>query len=83
MKPTNAPGANSYTFQIGAFDESLHGGGYIGQFAPAAIDEVAVFNVALTNDEIKSIITGGLYMAVFSVYPSGKLAVTWGSIKEQ
>jgi hypothetical protein len=81
LKPTNAPGLNAYTFQIGAFDESLHGGGYIGQFAPAGIDEVAVFNVALSEDEIKTIVAQGLYMAVFAVSPSGKLAATWGSIR--
>jgi len=81
LKPTNPPSKNSYTVQIGAFDERLHGGGYVGQFAPAAIDEVAVFNVALTEDEIRAVINQGLYSTVFSVSPSGKLASTWGNIK--
>jgi hypothetical protein len=81
LKPTNAPGMNSYTFQIGAFDESLHGGGYIGQFAPAAIDEVAVFNVALSESEIRTIMVQGFYLSLFAVSPSGRLAATWGSIR--
>ena len=81
IKPANPPGANSYTFQIGAFDESLHGGGYVGQFAPAAIDEVAVFSTALDEGEIRSIVANGLYTAVFAVSPSGKLASTWGALK--
>jgi len=81
LKPSNPPGKNAYTIQIGAFDESLHGGGYVGQFAPAAIDEVAVFNVALISGDIKSIMTRGLYLAVSSVSPSGKLTTTWGRVR--
>lgn len=81
LKPSNPPGKNTYTVQIGAFDERLHGGGYVGQFAPAAIDEVAVFNVALSKDDINAIITQGLYRAALSVYFSGKLTSTWGKIK--
>jgi hypothetical protein len=83
LKPTNPPGKNSYTVQIGAFDERLHGGGYVGQFAPAAIDEVAVFNVALTKDEIKAIINQGLYGAAFAVSYSGKLTSTWGKLRKK
>jgi len=80
LKPANPPGANAFTVQIGAFNENLHGGGYIGQFAPAAIDDVALFNVALTQTEIQSIVDKGLSGAL-AVAPAGKLAVTWGSIK--
>lgn len=81
LKPSNPPGKNAYTVQIGAFDERLHGGGYVGQFAPAAIDEVAVFNIALTAKELNTIITQGLYRAAMSVSLSGKLTSTWGNIK--
>lgn len=44
------------------------------------IDDVGLFNVALTEDEIKSLMDTGLakYLAVSD---SGKLAVTWGQIK--
>ena len=44
------------------------------------IDEVAIFNVALTVDEIKRIIKQGL-SEVLAVSPRGKIALTWGRIK--
>lgn len=46
------------------------------------IDEVAVFNQALAEDDIKSIMNKGLEAAL-AVEPPGKLAVTWGQIKSQ
>jgi hypothetical protein len=47
------------------------------------IDEVAVFNVVLTEDDIKTIMTKGLGAAtgLAAVEPSDKLAVTWASVK--
>jgi len=45
------------------------------------IDEVAIFNVALTSDDINSVMTKGLYR-VAAVSPSGKLAATWGGLKQ-
>lgn len=47
------------------------------------IDEVAVFNVVLDADDINNIMTKGLAAAtgLAAVEPSGKLAVTWASIK--
>lgn len=47
------------------------------------IDEVAVFNVVLTADDIKTIMTKGLGAAtgLTAVEPSDKLAATWASIK--
>ena len=44
------------------------------------MDEVALFNKAMSEDEIKSIITDGLRMTT-AVDPSGKLTTTWASIK--
>lgn len=41
------------------------------------IDEVAVFNVALTENDINQIMTKGFS----AVSPSGKLATAWGKIK--
>jgi len=46
------------------------------------IDEVAIFNVALTRADIKSIMTKGL-KSVAAVSPAGKLTTTWASIKAQ
>lgn len=46
------------------------------------IDEVAVFNVPLTEDDINAIMTRGLEKAS-AVFAAGKLATFWGSIKTQ
>ncbi|MCX6013467.1 MAG: LamG domain-containing protein [Chloroflexi bacterium] len=43
------------------------------------MDEVVLFNVVLTEDDIKDIMKGG--SNVLAVSPSGKLAATWASIK--
>ncbi len=45
------------------------------------MDEVALFNVALTGDDIKRIMENGLSIAL-SIRPSGKLTTTWGNIKK-
>lgn len=47
------------------------------------IDEVAIFNVALADEDIKSIMSDGLAKSVnmLAVEPTGKLAGTWGEIK--
>ncbi len=46
------------------------------------IDEVAVFNVALSDNDIGSIMENGLVAFGAAVSPSGKLATTWGDIKK-
>ncbi|MCE2400043.1 LamG domain-containing protein [Candidatus Poribacteria bacterium] len=51
-----------------------------GQYFSGVFDEVAFFNVALTEDDIKIVMTRGLKSAL-AVYPAGKLATTWGNIK--
>ncbi len=45
------------------------------------IDEVGLFNTALSQDDIKGIMARGL-SDVLAVAPMGKIAATWGSIKE-
>ncbi len=49
------------------------------------IDEVAIFSVALDEDDINDIMTRGLGEAtgITAVAPSGKLATTWAGIKAQ
>lgn len=46
------------------------------------IDEVGLFNVALTEDDIKNIVNNGLE-DLATVSSAGKLATAWGSIKVQ
>ena len=53
-----------------------------GEPAQGIIDEVGIFNDALTAADVKHIMRSGLEIAVLPVEPSGKLAVTWGNIKE-
>ena len=43
------------------------------------IDEVAVFNVALTQEDVRRLSSG--LLAAMAVQPERKLAVTWGRIK--
>lgn len=55
------------------------------RFLLGAMDEVALFSVALADDEIKSIVANGLVrgIGIAAVEPSGKLIKAWGSIKER
>lgn len=53
-----------------------------GQYFDGLIDEVAIFNVALTEDDIKSVMTKGL-KSIAAVSPTGKLARVWGTMKTQ
>ena len=45
------------------------------------IDEVAIFNVALSEDDIINIMDNGL-AGMLSVFDKGKLATTWANIKK-
>lgn len=46
-----------------------------------AVDEVAIFNKALSEDEINKIMTEGLKNTVTAVNAQSKLAITRGSVK--
>ena len=52
-----------------------------GQYYSGTFDEIAFFNLALTEADIKTLMTRGLKSAL-SVYPAGKLATTWGNIRD-
>lgn len=47
-----------------------------------SIDEVAIFNVVLTEDDVKSIMTNGLTLGA-AVSSADKFTTTWGQIKAQ
>ncbi len=51
-----------------------------GQFLAATIDDVAIFNAALSDREIESIMNVGLEKAA-GIEPSNKLTTTWANIK--
>ncbi len=76
--------SNSFSEEV----SNTTGKWYVG-YAPGnqimgMMDEVAVFNVALPVDDIKEIMDDGLEAAlgITAVDLSGKLATTWGDIKE-
>ena len=51
--------------------------GGLGEFVEGIIDEVILLDEALTADEIKNLMAKG----ISAVFPSGKLAETWGELK--
>ena len=54
--------------------------GQWGEFLGAIIDDVAIFNTALTGDDIETLMTEGLGTTT-DIEPSGKLTTTWAAIK--
>ncbi len=53
----------------------------VKNFFTGDIDEVGVFNVALSEDDIQMVMKDGLSAVVPAVSPSGGLTTTWGAIK--
>ena len=53
-----------------------------GEWYSGLLDEVAIFNVGLSKDDIKNIMTEGMTAVFTAVSPSGKLSTTWASIKK-
>lgn len=54
--------------------------GQWGAFLGAIIDDVAVFSVALDDDDIETLMNDGLKTAA-DIEPAGKLTTTWADIK--
>ena len=52
-----------------------------GRFGNAIIDEVAIFDVALSPDDIKDLMNQGLEQSVLAVDAAGKMTTTWGNVK--
>ena len=52
-----------------------------GRFGNAIVDEVAIFNVALEEADIKSLMKNGLEGSVLDVDVEGKMTTTWGNVK--
>ncbi len=54
--------------------------GDVGWDFIGVLDEVAIFNTALTEDDLNTVMAEGLQEAL-SVAPTGKLTTVWGNIK--
>ncbi len=54
------------------------GNGYVG-----LLDEIAIFNVALEEEEIKRVMQDGISALTSPVESKGKLSTTWGGIKSK
>jgi hypothetical protein len=79
-KPDAKPNAATPVAQVGAIWFGAWKGGanwdYIG-----VLDEVGIFNVPLTEDDQKNIMSNGLVKTA-AVSSADKMAVTWGDIKK-
>ncbi len=47
------------------------------------MDEVGLFNDALSKDEIQGIMENGMFHTAYAVEPSDKLPMLWGKLKQQ
>ena len=52
-----------------------------GFLSAVIMDEVGLFNDALTEDEVQGIMNDGIYHTTFAVEPLNKLSVLWGKLK--
>lgn len=66
----------------GTAEGVFHIGRHFDRYTNGIIDEVALYNVALTEADINSIMADGL-VNVTNVEAQGKLATTWGTIKKR
>ena len=73
------PGGGAFSNAANLF--RIGSSGTIGEYFNGIIDEVGVFNVALTEDDVKDIMSNGITGGT-AVSPSGKLATTWSELKK-
>jgi len=82
----NGESGNTADFSSAAAGSLLIGGDTGDQgFAEGAIDDVGIFNVALTEDDVNEIMNKGLGLAtgLTPVSPQGRLTTVWGKIKDK
>ena len=82
----NGESADTANFSAAAAGKLLIGGDTGDQgFADGIIDDVAVFNVALSEDDVRDITNQGLgrVTGLSPVSPKDRLATAWGEIKAQ
>jgi hypothetical protein len=79
--PNSDPGDITYTVPAANLRIGLNPN--VGSNFDGTIDEVAVFNAVLIDQDIKSIMTDGIdkALSLTAVDSAGKLATTWGDLK--
>jgi hypothetical protein len=85
LKPVNSSGGVEVV-SLFPSESDLHIGAQVEPkwkyYSASIIDEVAIFNVALTGDEVRSVMHRGLSQ-VLAVIHTDRLTITWASIKAQ
>lgn len=66
----------------GTAEGVFHIGRHFDRYTAGIIDEVALYNVALSEADLSGIMNDGL-VSVTDVEPKGKLTTTWGTIKHR
>ena len=54
-----------------------------GFLSAVIMDDVGLFNDALTKEEIQKIMEDGIYHTAYAVEPTDKLSTVWGKLKQQ
>jgi hypothetical protein len=77
-------GENTYKGSPDPVPDPLTIGGFIGGVDPVGgiLDEIGIFNKALSDNDIKNIMTYGLEHFVLAIGTQGKLTTTWAKIKD-
>ena len=80
--PTDTPNTTG-AVEIGTV--GYKGGGNLNHFFKGVVDEVVIFKTVLSQGDVEAIADRGIanVLGLIAVEPSGKLAITWGSLKEQ
>ena len=79
IKLKRSPENSSIPLIIGAL---VPGKPRFHSFSDNTIDEVAIFNTALSEENVNELMTNGLDKVIYAVSPSEKLATSWGEIKD-
>ena len=66
----------------GTSEGVFHIGRHFDRYTEGIIDDVALFNVALDEDDMDTLMNDGAETAA-AVDPVNKLTITWGRIKQQ
>ncbi len=69
------PSDKSLSFGVRGDTKDVH-------WMEGVLDDAAIFDEALTEEEIQDIMNNGLQVAVLAVSEAGKLTTTWGDLKQ-